>query len=172
MEATLTGQKDLPYRPMRGVTRPCSPAGRWWWTVPQTTRAVPCRVVCDDASSVVATGTVTAGGRILAPAGFAGTRKTIKVQAEPQQVRGTLTVIPLRWTATGLVSDLFPHGAKVEIAALDPGRAQIVLVGAPAAPLGALGARAGPSRTGSGRRVTIRRRLREACAAVTCQPSA
>jgi hypothetical protein len=111
---------------------------------------------------------MAAGGRVLARAGFAGLGKTVEVRTLRPHFRDGVIVVPLRWAATGRLGNLFPTlDANLEISACVGGRSRVALIGSYRPPMGSLGAsldRAVLSRAG---RVTIRRWLRGARAAVT-----
>jgi hypothetical protein len=124
-------------------------------------------------SETAAADALTAGGRVLTRAGFAGLGKVVEVRTARPWLRDAVTVIPLRWSATGPMGDLFPTlDANLEISAADAGQSRVALIGSYRPPLGPVGAvldRAVLRRAG---RVTIRRWLREAGAAVAATDDA
>jgi hypothetical protein len=88
-------------------------------------------------------------------------------------VRDGVTVIPLRWSATGPVGDLFPTlDANLEITACGAGRSRVTLVGSYRPPLGRVGVVLDRTVLHRAGRVTIRRWLRGARAAVMAADSA
>jgi hypothetical protein len=90
-----------------------------------------------DAAAAEAT---QAGRRVLARAGFAGVSKTVEVHTARHWLRDGVTVIPLRWTATGPLRDLFPPlAANLEISAADAGKSRVALIGSYRPPLGPVG---------------------------------
>ena len=80
------------------------------------------------------------GATTLARAGAGGISKTVRVESIPAYSRGSVVVIPIRWTATGPLSGAFPVlDANLELTA-DGSGTRIELVGSYRPPLGALGA--------------------------------
>lgn len=56
-------------------------------------------------------------------------------------LRDAVTVIPLRWSATGPLGELFPTlDANLEISAADAGQCRVALIGSYRPPLGSVGA--------------------------------
>lgn len=109
-----------------------------------------------------------AGGRVIARAGLPGLSKSVEVRTMPPAVRHGVTVIPLRWSATGPMGNLFPTlDANLEISAAAPGRSRVALIGSYRPPLGQVGERLDRAVLNRAGRVTVRRWLRGACAAVT-----
>jgi hypothetical protein len=83
---------------------------------------------------------LAAGGRILARAEFAGLSKTVEVSTLEPYLRGHVTVIALRWSATGPFGDLFPTlDADLEVSAASPGLSRVALIGSYRPPLGPVG---------------------------------
>lgn len=119
----------------------------------------------EDAAAADAMAT---GGRVLARAGFAGLSKAVEVSVLEPQLRGDITVMALRWSATGPFGDLFPTlDANLEISAANADQSRVALIGSYRPPLGPVGEvldRAVLRRAGA---VTIRHWLRGARAAVT-----
>lgn len=106
---------------------------------------------------------LAAGGRVLVRAGFAGLSKTVEVSTMEPQLRGTVTAIPLRWSATGPLGDLFPTlDADLEISAADGGQSRVALNGTYRPPLGPVGELLDRAVLNRAVRVTIRRWLRDA----------
>jgi hypothetical protein len=80
------------------------------------------------------------GVTMLAEAGVAGLSKTVQIQSIPAYLRGTITVIPLRWIATGAFSGAFPVlDANLELTATEAGT-RLEIVGSYRPPFGAIGA--------------------------------
>ena len=74
-------------------------------------------------------------------AAVAGLSKTIAMITLPAYQRGEVTVIALRWVATGPLGELFPTlEANLELEPTDDGRTRMVLIGAYRPPLRRLGA--------------------------------
>jgi hypothetical protein len=68
------------------------------------------------------------GATVLTRAGVGGLAKTIAVQSIPAYPRGSVTVVPIRWMATGLLSGAFPVlDANLEMTATD-GQTKLELV--------------------------------------------
>lgn len=110
---------------------------------------------------------VAAGGRVLARAGFAGLGKIVEVRTTLPWLRDGVTVVPLRWSATGPLGDLFPTlDANLEISASDAGQSRVALIGSYRPPLGPVGAVLDRAVLHTAGTVTIRRWLRGARAAV------
>jgi hypothetical protein len=111
---------------------------------------------------------MAAGGRMLARAGFAGLSKAVEVSTLEPYLRGNVTVIALRWSATGPFGDLFPTlDADLEVSAAGPGLSRVALVGSYRPPLGTVGElldRTVLRRAGA---VTIRHWLRDARSVAT-----
>jgi hypothetical protein len=83
---------------------------------------------------------IAAGGRTIARAGFAGLSKTVKVNTLEPYKRGDVTVIVLRWSATGPFADLFPTlDADLEVSAAGPDLSRVALIGSYRPPLGPVG---------------------------------
>jgi hypothetical protein len=83
---------------------------------------------------------MAAGGRMLAQAGFAGLTKTVEVSTLEPYLRGDVTVVALRWSATGQFGDLFPTlDADLEVSAAGPGLSRVALTGSYRPPLGPVG---------------------------------
>lgn len=83
---------------------------------------------------------IAAGGRTLARAGFAGLSKTVRVSTLEPYTRGDITVIVLRWSATGPFGDLFPTlDADLEVSAAGSGLSRVALIGSYRPPLGPVG---------------------------------
>ena len=83
---------------------------------------------------------IAAGGRTIARAGFAGLSKTVKVSTLEPYRRGDVTVIVLRWSATGPFADLFPTlDADLEVSAAGPALSRVALIGSYRPPLGPVG---------------------------------
>jgi len=82
------------------------------------------------------------GDALLAEVGFGDevrVARTVTVEIGPTITMPTKTVVPLRWSATG-VSGLFPSlDADLEIAPLGPSRTQLAMSARYVPPLGALG---------------------------------
>ena len=82
------------------------------------------------------------GDALLAEVGFGDevrVARTVTVEIGPPITMPTKTVVPLRWSATG-VSGLFPSlDADLEIAPLGPSRTQLAMSARYVPPLGALG---------------------------------
>ncbi len=80
------------------------------------------------------------GVTALTRAGVAGLSKTVEIQSIPAYQRGSTTVIPLRWVATGTIGGAFPVlDANIELSAADAGTL-LLLVGSYRPPFGAVGA--------------------------------
>ena len=80
------------------------------------------------------------GARILARAGVRGLSKTVQIQSIPAYQRGSATVVPIRWVATGPWSGAFPVlDANLELAATENGT-DLIIVGTYRPPFGPLGA--------------------------------
>jgi len=78
---------------------------------------------------------------LLVRAGVAGVTKSVAMASLPAYLRGDVTVIPIRWVATGPLGELFPTlEANLEVSPTDDGRTLLVLVGSYRPPLGRLGA--------------------------------
>jgi hypothetical protein len=88
----------------------------------------------------LASGAYAEGVMVFARAGVAGLSKTVEIQSVPAYKRGAITVIPLRWVATGALSGAFPVlDANLELTATDSGT-QLDFIGSYRPPLGVLGA--------------------------------
>lgn len=80
------------------------------------------------------------GATILARAGVHGLSKTVKIQSIPAYQRGSTTVVPLRWVATGALSGAFPVlDANLELTAAAAGT-ELAFVGSYRPPFGPIGA--------------------------------
>src|SRR5437868_2219805 len=80
------------------------------------------------------------GATILARAGVHGLSKTVEIQSIPAYQRGSTTVVPLRWMATGALGGAFPVlDANLELSATDSGT-ELLIVGSYRPPLGPVGA--------------------------------
>lgn len=111
---------------------------------------------------------LAAGGRVLARAGFAGLSKAVEVRTLAPGIRDGVTVIPIRWSATGPLGDLFPSlDANLEISAAEAGQSRMALTGSYRPPLGALGDLLDKAVLHRAGRVTIRRWLHAAGVVVT-----
>jgi hypothetical protein len=116
---------------------------------------------------------LAAGERVLSRAGFAGLGKTVEIRTMPPFARAGVTVIPLRWSATGPLGDLFPTlDANLEISPYHAGQSRVALIGSYRPPLGPVGAVLDRAVLGGAGRVTIRRWLSGARAAVTAADDA
>jgi hypothetical protein len=70
---------------------------------------------------------------------IAGLAKTVAVQSIPAYQRGAVTVVPIRWVATGTLGGMFPVlDANVEMAAAD-GQTTLEIVGSYRPPFGKVG---------------------------------
>jgi hypothetical protein len=119
------------------------------------------------ASGTAAADALAAGARVLPRAGFAGVGKTVEVRTMQPQVRAGVTVIPLRWSATGPLGELFPTlDANLEISATDAGQSRVALIGSYRPPLGRVGLVLDQAVLHTAGRVTVRRWLRRARAEV------
>ena len=79
---------------------------------------------------------------LLVRAGVAGVTKSVAMASLPAYLRGDVTVIPIRWVATGPLGELFPTlEANLEVGPTDDGRTLLVLLGSYRPPLGRLGAK-------------------------------
>ena len=79
------------------------------------------------------------GASILARAGIGGLAKTVRIQSVPAYQRGSTTVMPIRWVATGALSGAFPVlDANLELSATEEGT-ELLVVGSYRPPFGALG---------------------------------
>jgi hypothetical protein len=80
------------------------------------------------------------GVTVFTKAGVAGLSKTVEIQSIPAYQRGSSTVVPLRWVATGPLGSAFPVlDANLELSAGDAGT-ELLIVGSYRPPFGALGA--------------------------------
>ncbi len=80
------------------------------------------------------------GATVLARAGLRGLAKKVEIQSIPAYQRGSTTVVPLRWVATGPLGGAFPMlDANVELAASDAGT-ELSVVGSYRPPFGPVGA--------------------------------
>jgi hypothetical protein len=80
------------------------------------------------------------GVTVLARSGIAGLSKTVEIQSIPAYRRGSTTVVPLRWIATGALSGAFPVlDANLELTAENAGT-MLMVVGSYRPPFGVLGA--------------------------------
>ena len=65
--------------------------------------------------------------------------KTVEIQSIPAYPRGSTTVVPLRWTATGPLGSAFPVlDANIELTA-NGSATELMIVGSYRPPFGALG---------------------------------
>lgn len=79
------------------------------------------------------------GATVLTRAGVGGLAKTIAVESIPAYQRGAVTVVPIRWTATGLIGGAFPVlDANLEMAAAN-GHTELEIIGSYRPPLGKVG---------------------------------
>ena len=79
---------------------------------------------------------------LLVRAGVAGVTKTVAMATFPPYLRGQVTVIPIRWVATGPLGELFPTlEANLEVGPTGDGRTLFVLIGAYRPPLRRIGQR-------------------------------
>jgi hypothetical protein len=123
-------------------------------------------------SSPAASASVAVGGPVVVRAGFAGLTKTIEVHAMPSRVRDGVTVVPLRWSATGPTGDMFPTlDANLEITPLDPHRSRVALVGSYRPPLGPMGTVLDQTALRHAARATIRHWLAQAREVVGANPT-
>lgn len=82
------------------------------------------------------------GATVLGRAGMGALSKTVEIQSIPAYQRGSTTVVPIRWVATGALGGAFPVlDANLELTASEGGT-ELVLVGSYRPPFGALGAAA------------------------------
>jgi hypothetical protein len=111
---------------------------------------------------------MTAGGKVMARAGFAGLSKTVEIRTSPPDQRGDITMMALRWSATGPFVSLFPVlVAFLEISEAVTGQTRVALIGSYRAPLGPAGELLDRAVLHKAGLVTIRRWLRAASAAAT-----
>jgi hypothetical protein len=121
-----------------------------------------------DGGEGATTDELLAGRRVLLRAGFAWLDKTVEVRTLAPQLRDEITVMPMRWSATGHGGVLFPSlDANLEIAAAGPDQSRVALVGTYRPPLGPIGAGLDRAALHKAAQATVRRFLREARAAVT-----
>ena len=79
------------------------------------------------------------GVTVFTQAGVGGLAKTVEIESVPAYDRGSATVIPLRWTATGPLGSAFPVlDANVELTGSET-RTDLLVVGTYRPPFGALG---------------------------------
>ena len=79
------------------------------------------------------------GATVLARAGVGGLAKMVAVHSIPAYQRGVVTVVPLRWVATGPLSGAFPVlDANLELTALKS-QTTITMIGSYRPPFGAVG---------------------------------
>ena len=79
------------------------------------------------------------GVTVFTQAGVGGLAKTVEIESVPAYDRGSATVIPLRWTATGPLGSAFPVlDANVELTGSEAGT-DLLVVGTYRPPFGALG---------------------------------
>jgi len=77
---------------------------------------------------------------LLVRAGVAGVTKTVAMATFPDYPRGDVTVIPIRWVATGRLGELFPTmEANLEVGPTGERQTLLVLVGAYRPPLRGVG---------------------------------
>lgn len=89
-----------------------------------------------DSLAVAASGE---GARVLARAGIGGLAKTVAVESIPAYQRGAVTVVPLRWVATGPIGGAFPVlDANLELTAAES-QTTITIIGSYRPPLGKVG---------------------------------
>ena len=81
-----------------------------------------------------------AGGSLITSAGPGRLTKRVVVDSLPAYLRGPVTVVPLRWTASGAFGAAFPTlDANIEVEATDDGT-RITIIGSYRPPLGRVGA--------------------------------
>lgn len=81
------------------------------------------------------------GRELLVRAGVGAVSKQILVQLLQPYEHEAVTVVPLRWVATGAAGTMFPQlDGNLELAAADEARSTLKLAGAYRAPLAAVGA--------------------------------
>jgi hypothetical protein len=135
--------------------------------VERTTARLSSWLAASEGQAAAADATA-AGTRVLARAGFAGLSKTVEVDTLGPQLRGDVTVMPLRWSATGPFGDLFPTlDANLELSATGDGQTRVSLVGIYRPPLGPIGEILDKAVLHRAASVTIRRWLRTVRATVT-----
>ena len=79
------------------------------------------------------------GATVFTRAGIHSVSKTIAVQSIPAYQRGQVTVVPIRWIATGPIGGAFPVlDANLEMTAMD-GQTKLEMVGSYRPPLGKVG---------------------------------
>jgi hypothetical protein len=127
-----------------------------------------CSWVAAGQGRAEASDAVAAGGRVLARAGFAGLGKTVEVRTSQPERRDDVTVMALRWSATGPLVNLFPTlVAFLEISAVGADQSRIALIGSYKAPLGPAGELLDQVVLHKAGQVTVRRWLRAASTAAT-----
>jgi len=81
------------------------------------------------------------GRELLVRAGVGAVSKQVLVQLLQPYEHEDVTVVPLRWVATGATGTMFPQlDGNLELAAADEARSVLKLAGAYRAPLAAIGA--------------------------------
>ena len=81
------------------------------------------------------------GRELLVRAGVGAVSKQVLVQLLRPYEHGGVTVVPLRWVATGATGTMFPQlDGNLELAPTDDGGSTLALAGAYRAPLAAVGA--------------------------------
>lgn len=111
---------------------------------------------------------MAAGGRVLARAGFAGLSTTVQVRTSPPVPGGDVTVMALRWSATGpFVSPSPVLVAFLETSAAGAERSRIALIGSYRAPPGSADGFLDQAVLHRAGLVTIQSWLRAASAAAT-----
>ena len=79
------------------------------------------------------------GATVLAKAGVGGLGKMVTVKSIPPYQRGAVTVVPIRWLATGPLSGAFPVlDANLEMAAAGS-KTTVTIIGSYRPPLGKVG---------------------------------
>ena len=79
------------------------------------------------------------GATVLARAGVGGMSKMVAVQSIPAYQRGAVTVVPLRWVATGPLTGAFPMlDANLELTAAKA-QTTLTMIGSYRPPLGKVG---------------------------------
>jgi hypothetical protein len=87
----------------------------------------------------VASAAYREGVSVLARAGVGPIAKTVAIQSFPAYQRGPVTVVPIRWLATGPLGGAFPVlDANLEMTATD-GHTTLTIMGSYRPPLGRLG---------------------------------
>lgn len=134
----------------------------------EATTSRVCAWVSAGQGRAEATDAMAAGGRVLARAGVAGLSKTVEVRTSQPELRDDVTVMALRWSATGPFVNLFPTlVAFLEISAAGADQSRIALVGSYKAPLGPAGDLLDQVVLHRAGLVTVRRWLRAASTVAT-----